>query len=330
MVYGALIWMIIMFGVSCNNEIDITGEYKDTPIVYGILDPTDAVHYIRIQKAFLVDGNVLQTVKVGDSLTYDPSDLQVSIFPILKNGELNGSPIPFTHQPNATTDTGLFAPQGVMIYTSTAGLTSPYYKLVITNTKLGRQITSKTIMTNKVEWMKPSFGSVHLVGVEPYEMQWSLDTATATIYQPEMKFYWTEVDLVTGNTLLDSVVWDFIQLYPSAIDIKNNFMKLKLEFFAFYAYLKKKVPVKPHVKRIIGPLTFSIYTAPSDFDRYIQANKPVVGLIQDKPDFTNIEGGFGLFSSRNKSIKANVPLTPLSKDSLEFGQFTKHLGFKKN
>ena len=329
MAYCTLVLMMV-FGFSCSNELDLTGEYKDTPIVYGILDRSELVHYIRIQKAFLVNGNVLQIAKIADSLIYDPSDLQVAIFPTTKNGESLGIPIPFTYQPNAITDTGLFAPDGVMVYTSMAELNSSYYKLVITNTKLGKQITSKTIMTNKVEWMKPSFGAVHLVGIDPYEMQWSLDTATVTIYQPEIKFYWTEVDLVSGATLLDSMAWDFIPLYPSYEEKKSNVMLRTLDATSFYMSVKKKVPMKPHVKRIIGKLTFTLYTAPADFERYIEANKPVVGLIQDKPHFTNIDGGFGLFSSRNKSVKTNMPLTSSSKDSLEFGRFTKHLGFKKN
>jgi hypothetical protein len=327
--FGTLILMMI-FGFSCSNEIDLTGDYQDTPIVYGILGPNDAVHYIRIQKAFLVDGNVLQTTKIADSLTYDPSDLQVSVWECNKNGETYGSPIPFFYEPNAVTDTGLFAPDGVMMFISTAELNGYYYKLVITNTKIGKQITAITPLVNRVEWIKPSVGSIHLEGAEPYEMEWEVDTSSVTIYQPQIKFYWTEVDLTTGNSHLDSIIWDYVPLYPEYIEIKKKKMKHKLDQNSFYRYLQKQISPQANVKRIIGPLTFTLYTAPSIFEKYFQANKPALGIIQGKPAFTNIDGGFGLFSSRNKSVKSNMPLTLESKDSLEKGRFTKHLAFSKN
>ena len=41
-----------------------------------------------------------------------------------------------------------------------------------------------------------------------------------------------------------------------------------------------------------------IYIADEDFNFYRNLNGPIEGLAQVRPEFTNIEGGVGLFSSR--------------------------------
>ncbi|HEY8367466.1 MAG TPA: hypothetical protein VIL57_09990, partial [Bacteroidia bacterium] len=52
---------------SCRSEVDIAGNYKETTVVYGLLNQYDTVQYVRIQKAFLVNDNVLDYTKVPDS-----------------------------------------------------------------------------------------------------------------------------------------------------------------------------------------------------------------------------------------------------------------------
>lgn len=98
-----LYYLILVFlgFSSCKNEINIAAPWKETVVVYGLLDPGAPINYLRIQKAFLdPDGNAFQFTQNPDSIY--PSNLAVKLFvrlngniidtiyPVLTNGDLEG------------------------------------------------------------------------------------------------------------------------------------------------------------------------------------------------------------------------------------------------
>src|SRR5690606_33649965 len=48
---GIMVGSLSMLG--CSEDFQVTAPYKKVTVVYGLLDPQDTAHYIRIQKAFL-------------------------------------------------------------------------------------------------------------------------------------------------------------------------------------------------------------------------------------------------------------------------------------
>ncbi|MBL7883134.1 MAG: hypothetical protein JNL69_03640, partial [Bacteroidia bacterium] len=64
-----------------------------------------------------------------------------------------------------------------------------------------------------------------------------------------------------------------------------------------------------------------------DLSTFIDVNKPSTGIIQTKPEFTNINGGLGLFSARYNKAPFTRPLAVTTTDSLACGQYTKRLKF---
>ena len=57
----------VFFLEACEEDFDITASYKDVTVVYGLLDLGDDTTYLRINKAFLGDGNALLMAQVEDS-----------------------------------------------------------------------------------------------------------------------------------------------------------------------------------------------------------------------------------------------------------------------
>ena len=51
----ATTYMVALF-FSCSNDFEVNADWKDIPIVYGLLDIKDSAYYIRLEKAFLPDG----------------------------------------------------------------------------------------------------------------------------------------------------------------------------------------------------------------------------------------------------------------------------------
>ena len=56
---------------SCDNDLDITADWKDVPVVYGVLDVNEPVQYVKLNKAFLGQGDVMMMAQEFDSLHYN-------------------------------------------------------------------------------------------------------------------------------------------------------------------------------------------------------------------------------------------------------------------
>ena len=241
----------------------------------------------------------------------------------------------FQYQPGAVTDTGVFAPEGVMIYKSTTTLSDLYeYHLQITNTKLNKQVTAKTKLVKAITFKTPPAANPNYsANFNPtsgngYTMRWGA-APDGYIYQPEIVFHWTEVDLQTNAQTPDSLVWRLVPR-EGQYQLGAEF-EYVLEQNSFFRYLGENIPVKSGIKRVIGLLTFRFYVGTEELATYVNVNKPSIGLIQEKPVYTNIEGdGLGIFSGRSTFAKTGVPLNEANKDTLIFGPFTEQLNFKKN
>ena len=74
---GLICAIVSMLLPQCR-ELDLTADYKDITISYGILNPNDDIHYFKIYRGFITDGNALLEAGDWDKVYYPnytaPSD----------------------------------------------------------------------------------------------------------------------------------------------------------------------------------------------------------------------------------------------------------------
>ena len=64
--------------ISCNEKINYIGEFKETAVVYGLLDHADSIHYVKINRAFIGPGNAIDIAQIPDSNYFSQVDATVS------------------------------------------------------------------------------------------------------------------------------------------------------------------------------------------------------------------------------------------------------------
>ena len=73
--------LLSTFLYSCETDFDVTSDWEDIAIVYGLLDPTDTAQYIKINKAFLDKSvSALVIAQNPDSLYYKNIVVQLQQF----------------------------------------------------------------------------------------------------------------------------------------------------------------------------------------------------------------------------------------------------------
>ncbi len=320
---------ILLFS-ACENDLELNTEWKDITVVYGLLNQKDSVHYLKINKAYLGEGNALIMAQVADSSTYfNNLDVRIEEW---KNGQYANKTIIFDTTTIYDKESGTFYYPKQLLYKSNTKLdSSKEYRLKITNKITGKVITAHTELLKNIYIIKPYRNPqnplVNFTSKESISVQFKIDeNGNSRYFQVYFRFHYTEQDkntLITTKKFLDYYVGE------SVFDNVNSEISISFLGESFYSMLNSKISNNPNVIRKILPgeeIDLLIYAANDEFYTYMQAVKPSTGIVQEKPEFTNIENGIGIFASRYY-IKAGYNLSPVSLDSLYYGRLTKDLGF---
>lgn len=318
-----ILWLLIISVIfnSCKTDFEVLAPYKEIPVVYGLLNPSDSLQYIRIQKAFLGEGNALIMAQNPDSIYY-PDILDVKLEEYNSSGILLRT-ISLIRDVKPKEE-GIFSAAGHIIYRTQGEKIFPQYnyKLIIRNTETGAVFSSKTEVVDNLTVLKPTPfpAQINWLGF-PYAIEYS-PVPEGYLYQLIIRFYYTERNVFTNEVKLKYLDWKFPERSkndPSAFTIGNS------EFFVFVA---SQLDPDPSVKRHAVEFEFYFHVAGKAFSEYIQVNSPPTGINQEIPLFTNIENGLGIFSSRNVTLVRDKYLHPTSEAELINGPITGNLGFE--
>lgn len=323
----ALIIAIFILIAGCKTDIDVIAPWKETTVVYGLLNQSDTAHYIKINKAFLGEGNALEMAQVKDSSNYN-NQLQV-VVERWKNGAMLAS-YNLQKDTSISKETGIFsAPQQTLYKFTNALFDDSEYTLTITNTQTGKIIKSKTSLVkdfNVSNFAITSASPLNLVNsnyaTTPFRVTWN-SSLNGKLYEVKIRLNYTETEnSITSNHFID---W---QLGQQKATTTQGAEALEIDFLSenYYSFLGTSIPVKAGVQRAVSSIQFIFSVAADDFNTYLEVNQPSSSINQEKPEFSNIENGIGLFSARYTK-KYTKQLNAPSLDSLKFGKYTSQLGF---
>jgi hypothetical protein len=331
--FGILIFVVSILFSACSTDFEVLGDWKETMIVYGLLDQSKPKQYIKINKAFLGEGNAMEFAQVKDSVQFSHA-LSVTLQKV-KNGIV--STYPLSPDNSISKDNGSFygPDQANAIYSFNSTGTSAIdqesiYKLIVRNTETGKEVTSQTAIVADFGTLDlPSpFATVASVvtNTETYRYQIKFKSAkNARIYQIIIRFNYKDSTVSgTTNKILD---WVFPQKETTTL---NGLEEMDFGFVGqdYMRYIGSSLSdYTGLVQRIPGNIEIVVISAGDELNTYINVNKPSTGIIQEKPEYTNISEGLGIFSSRHYKVPFNRPMSTEARDVLSSGQYTKCLKF---
>lgn len=322
----AMVVSVLMMG--CTPEFSQMAEYKDITIVFGLLDMSQDTQYVKIQKAFITDGNAYDEAKKPENLYYYDK-IDVSMKEIINNKERRSIPLYMTT--NIPKDPGTFAnPEQVLYYTTEKLQEDAQYKLVIKNKETGKVVEGQTSIVSNFDIMAPMTSRINFAAKKSVIKFYT--AKNAALYDIYMQFHYMEVDKETKEVIKpDGLIrWKIgsmgYQVGSSAI---TNYFPDQ-----FYTIVAANLDPNPKVVRYaVGEcIDLEICAAEENYKIYLDVNAPSSSIVQDKLEFTNMKTAdgtaYGIFSSRN-SIKRSYSLHQYAEDSLIYGSVTKDLGFRK-
>ena len=323
------------FFASCDNTLNILDDYKETPIVYGLLNKNDTAHFIRIQKGFLGVGNALLMAQYPDSIYYDTASIDARIYSII-NGTKTDT-IVLVPNFNKVKDEGLFTDEKHRLYQlylqeRNNGIVNlkPYFKLK-TDAKYQLEIKNKetnmftSAATDLVESISqlslfPS-SKINLASDYPFNVKIG-SAKNGKVYGLIMRFKYKEFK--PGATVGTDLYIDYpVDNLLSTNTNGGQALTYLIDGPSFFGFLKERIPKNTAVSRPITYLSadFIFTVGTQDLYNYIQVNAPG-NTVNYIPDYTNLSNGKGIFTSRWSSTVSNMKFNTPTLDSLQNGKYT--------
>ncbi|MGB1102100.1 MAG: hypothetical protein ACPG21_00585 [Crocinitomicaceae bacterium] len=302
---------LFTFTNSCETEFSLNGDYEIIPVVFGLIDHTDSIHMVKITKAFLGDGDNLLYAQNPDSSYFQ--SVVARIYEYDQFGDETGRIWNLTDSivDTKSTDGAFYAPEQKVYYFKANDLNPKYeYEIKVDINEGQAEVSAKTTLIDGFAipnsfTADPDFPitfAAFTVDEDDDYKNWKVDISegkNAKLYEFNYDIHWTEYyeDGTTSSFTASRYVGSYGQEDPDS----------PLAFFAlvsgldFYTWLGESLPDDPNVvRRTFDGLDAHIDCAHEDLAKFMEVSEPVSGIAQIQPEFTNIIGGYGLFSSRQR------------------------------
>ena len=289
---------------SCNEEIDMIGEYKETPVLFCLLDKSDSIHYVKLTKTFSGNSNAIEAAQIADSSYYQEAEVKIEELisgVVSRTWNLTDTTL-FTKVPGA-----FYNPSQKLYYFKTSASNpldnSAIYRLTATLNGGEYTVTAETGLVKDIAITSPisSYKFSQIIGgvKEFATAQCKANAGNAAVMNATLEITFDER---FGSTTVDKVfTWNVGELTGSQLGTVASF---QLAGGNFYSLMKQNCTNDASIDRRRLKSFRMIVTGGSDeLSRYILVNQPTTSLSQTKPTYTNLScsdgrQAVGLFSSR--------------------------------
>jgi hypothetical protein len=328
-----LICISVLFFNRCSTDFELTSDWKDITIVYGILNYTDTAIYVKVNKAYLdKKTSALVQAQIPDSNYYN--NISVTLTEINNNGVITNT---FTmtkvdgNEEGFAKESGVFPQSPNYLYKVKYSPKTDHTYKVSVNKGDGNETTASTAIVNDIVVIRPT------PSISISMLPGNTATTTASWKNPKnAKFYgltvrinYTEFpNIAPQDSTKKSIEWKIFDEYLPDIPDAGTTVEYKIFTQGLYDVMAQLIPVNPNVTRKLRPAEFIFASGAPDLYTYIQVVKAKEGITQGQiqPDFTNVNNGLGLFTSRTFKTSTAI-LKPSTIDSVACNKMTKSLRF---
>jgi hypothetical protein len=327
---------------SCKNDLEVLAPGKESVSVYGIINPNESVQNIRINKVYLTDGDAVAAGQDANTINYGPGELRVTLQRFMKGSTTPTVTTMYNNirkeivltETVVTTESGAFNTNQRLWQTTDKLYNTGEYKLTITNLATNMVYTAQTTIIDSVKPFgsqqpmpflyiasQPATYPMHgnypanpVSTDKPKYVNYDVPTATyfvkfrtianARLYGVVMRFHYID-SLISGGVSNDFVDYKFTT--TKSTDLTGGALMEDFSFKGedFYRNLGAEMAKKSSANvrnRRSHYLEYIVTAGAESLNEFLMINSPSTTIAQDKPFYSNINGGVGIFSSRSVSV----------------------------
>ena len=338
---------------SCETEVDLNAPYQNTTVIFGLLDPdsngdnvisVQDTQWIKINKTFLGEGDNNNYAAIRDSSEYSDDDFVKKVVERIVDGDVvEEYELVSTTVTNRQMNGIFYGPEQTMYYfiPPSQGLNqNSEYRLVLQFTD-GREVTASTqvVSYNSFSWLTPQQNATFILAsistnggfnyTSEVAVRWNAAT-NANVYDARLRFHFTELVYEnddwsdTPDTTKKFLDFNLGSISDDEIT-SGQLLKITFDGRAFFSFLQNNLVADQRIRRIIGTydtqqqrtecFDVMLTMGNNDLKSYIEVNSPSTGVVQERPIYTNVNNGIGLFASRGTRNLISLPLIAFDNNS---------------
>jgi hypothetical protein len=338
---------------SCETEVDLNAPYQNTTVIFGLLDPdsngdnvisVQDTQWIKINKTFLGEGDNNNYAAIRDSSEYSDDDFVKKVVERIVDGDVvEEYELVSTTVTNRQMNGIFYGPEQTMYYfiPPAQGLNqNSEYRLVLQFTD-GREVTASTkvVSYNSFSWLTPQQNATFILAsistnggfnyTSEVAIRWNAAT-NANVYDARLRFHFTELVYEnddwsdTPDTTKKFLDFNLGSISDDEIT-SGQLLKITFDGRAFFSFLQNNLVADQRIRRIIGTydtqqqrtecFDVMLTMGNNDLKSYIEVNSPSTGVVQERPIYTNVNNGIGLFASRGTRNLISLPLIAFDNNS---------------
>jgi hypothetical protein len=315
--HTALACMLILSG--CETEIDVVVPATPTPVVYCILDQDSPVQYLRLTRSYL-SSDASVPPDEPDSLLFARTT-RIAVEEVV-DGLVTRRDFfkPFA----VARDSGYFPASEQWVYRADFNVKPETdYRLIIYLDEYDKIVYSSTYTVGNFEIVNPLYPEVRYIHMLPdhnLTFYWT-KSLHAAIYQLGFRMHYLEIK--ADQSLEKDILIPLKSIFY--LQTSDNLFSFPINSSNFYGYLAEVLPADPLVLRKCLTIDAVIISGGEELGYYMRLQQG--GQAFNLMDYTNIESGMGIFSSKVVRKVEGFKLTEQSIDSLAYGQMTRQLNF---
>lgn len=324
-----LVFITVLY--SCNKNLNVNADWKDITVVYGILSQNEDTTYIKITKAFLGEGDALMFAKIPDSSTY-PDKLDVKLEAWSGNNLVNTYTFDtITKHHKEKGDSIFYYPDQLVYFNHTGHLDeNNTYRLKIThkNTGVVDSATTKLVHSFTVETPDPFIKVAEYIPGHNFEVKFA-QAYGGKRYQLVIRFHYLETTPNgTVSKSFDWMLFNNLQIVnPYETSPESIFKNFPGDIFYTVVAGNIKDTNVTVTSRTARSVDYIFSVASEDLNTYMEVTEPSLSIIQERPSFSNIYNGIGLFSSRFVNEIDSIAIGHNTLDELKINPLTAKLKF---
>jgi Domain of unknown function (DUF4249) len=333
-----------LFLTTCSNDFDLTDDWKEIPVVWGMLTARDTAQYIRIEKAFLSETQGAPEVAQNPDSLYFP-DNAISVFLQRIN---TGTRYPMVrvdgNLERYQRDTGFFADRPNWLYklkfpANDSLRAGERYRLIIERRDNKPAITGETTIPGNFTLISPNMNDVvpllSINNLPSDNVTWRCDV-NALYFDVYLALRYREVNASTGAVLSRSTLtWRALKGIkrdptPTSGGIYRGGEVISLNNFANFLSQNLRRFNGQDTLRFFENVDIILEGGGQEVEPYLEALSIASGITGAETivNYTNLSEGFGLFTAKNRARFGGIRLTPLTIDSLSKRPETRNLNFR--
>lgn len=314
---------------ACKVEFSPNAPWKDVPVVYCVMDIEEDTVWARVQRCYLGQDNLFGYSTIVDSNNYPIGDIRVELKAWKSKNNITGqtamsdqlvhqwdlTPTQVEHLPD-----GQFSSAPQPIYYCVPGSSTLMkdsncvFQLLVIRTDSDDTIAKATTtlvkcrekntldnVPTEIILESPSAVYGHHYGFIPLtrnKISW-FTVPNGRIYQPIVRFYYKKNNDTLGIDIPGGIVFN-----------ERNSQRLtdnSITQFKFLSAIKAALADNHDSLFTVNHVDIKINVGNEDFNCYYVSHNSHQTNGQQYAEYTNIEGGKGIFASRRTHIVARVP-----------------------